>query len=288
MRLPVLLVAACALLASVQQPAPHAENDDVSQLVALASAWTARFEQGLSGLLFREKYLQKTDGASPLTQGTISRLSGRRELLTEANVFLLRADRTREFVLFRDVYSTNGRDVADHTARLERLLTDGSARSLEHARTLTNASARHNIGTVNRNINIPTMALRYLEASRIGGVQFRRAGDATVNGLATTIVEFEEIGIPTLVRGLDDSDVPARGRYWIHTASGAIVRAHVDFAGRDVTGRLEIDLMRHDKLAVWVPKEMTEVWRARGQRTTGLAHYDRYQRVSVSTGEVIK
>ena len=66
------------------------------------------------------------------------------------------------------------------------------------------------------------------------------------------------------------------------------MRAHVDFAGHDVTGHLEIDLMLHDTLNAWVPKEMTEVLRGRGQRTTGLAHYDRYQRLSVSTGEIIK
>ena len=33
------------------------------------------------------------------------------ELLTEANVFLLRPDASGEFVLFRDVYHANGRDI---------------------------------------------------------------------------------------------------------------------------------------------------------------------------------
>src|SRR5688500_2500095 len=287
MRLPGMIVAVCALLAFAQQPA-QTSDDDLARVVADASAWSARFEQGLSGLLFREKYLETIDGGSPATQGTISRVSGRRERLTEANVFLLRADSTGEFVLFRDVYISDGREVADHTARLERLLTDGSAQSVEQARRLTDASARHNIGRVNRNINTPTMAFRYLEATRSGGVQFTRAGDATVNGLPTAIAEFEGVGSPTLVRGAGGSDVPARGRYWIPPGSGAVVRAHVDFAGKDVSGRIEIDLMLHEKLAAWVPQEMTEVWRAYGQRTTGLAQYDRYQRLSVSTGEIIK
>src|SRR5688500_2919061 len=113
MRLPGMIVAACALLASAQQPAQR-PDDDLARVVAAASAWTARFEQGLSGLLFREKYLQKIYGASPATQGTIG-FSGRRARLTEANVFLLRADSTGEFVLFRDVYMSDGREVADHT-----------------------------------------------------------------------------------------------------------------------------------------------------------------------------
>ena len=287
----VLLVTVLALLA-VWQAAPQEvsppSSTDVAYLVATASRWTARFEQGLSGLLFRERYLQKIDGASLRTQGTISSRASGRELFTEANVFLLRADATREFVLFRDVYSRNGRDVADHTQRLEKLLVEGTAKSFEQARRLTDASAANNVGFVTRNINIPTLAFRYLEASRIRGVQFRRAGEETVDGLPTAIVEFQEIATPTLVRGTNDSDLPASGRYWIHPGSGAVVRAHVAFEALDVTGRMEVDLTLHRGLAAWVPEEMTEIWRGKGQRVMGFGQYDRFARLNVSTAEVIK
>ena len=288
MKGPLALVMALVAAGALQDAPPAQARADLSQLVASSSRWTARFEQGLSGLLFREKYLQKIAGAALSPHGVIRSSGGGRELLTEANVFLLRADATREFVLFRDVYSRNGRDLADHTQRLETLLVEGTAKSFDQARRLTNASAVNNVGFVTRNINIPTMAFRYLEASWIRGVQFRRAGEATVDGLPTVIVEFEEVGVPTLVRGTNDSDLPARGRYWIHAGSGAVVRAHVEFTGHDVDGRMEIDLTLHRGLAAWVPKEMTEVWRAKGQRVTGLAHYDRYQRLAIATSEVIK
>ena len=55
-----------------------------------------------------------------------------------------------------------------------------------------------------------------------------------------------------------------------------------------MAGRLEIDLTRHKELAAWVPRTMTESWRTQGQRITGLATYDRYQRLVVSTGEIVK
>lgn len=277
---------AAALLSA--QPAPQAVEPDLAYTVRVASAWTSRFTQNLSGLLFREKYLQKVQGGRPGTQGVISNMSRSGSLLTEANVFLLRAEATSEFVLFRDVYHANGRDITNHTERLETLLADGSDRAVEQAKRLTDASAAFNLGSVNRNVNIPTMGLRYLEAGVVGGVRFKVAGRETVQGLDTVIVDFEEIASPTLVRGTFDTDVPARGRYWIHAGSGSVPRAHVDFAGVDVNGRMEIDLMMHPQLAAWVPKEMTEVWRAVGQRITGLAQYDRYQRLSVSTGEIIR
>lgn len=285
---PGLALAAVPLAALIwAQPAPQAAALDLTHTIRIASAWTARFTQNLSGLLFRERYLQKTLGAAAGTPG-VGTQTRSREFLTEANVFLLHAPATGEFVLFRDVYHANGRDITNHTARLQTLLADGSERAVEQAKRLTDASAAFNLGSVNRNVNIPTMGLRYLDAAVVGGVRFREAGRETVQGLDTVIVDFEEVGVPTLVRGTGDTDVPARGRYWIHVGSGSVPRAHVDFAGVDVEGRMEIDLMMHPQAAAWVPKEMTEVWRALGQRITGLAQYDRYQRLTVATGEIIR
>lgn len=286
---PGLALAALPLAAALlsAQPAPPPADPDLTQTIRVASAWTGRFVQSLSGLLFREKYLQKVQGGRP-PQGVVGRMSREAAVLTESNVFLLRAEATSEFVLFRDVYHASGRDITDHTVRLQTLLADGSAQAVAQATRLTDASAAFNLGTVNRNVNIPTMALRYLDAGAVGGVRFREAGRTTIAGLETVIVEFEEIASPTLVRGTDDTDVRARGRYWIHADSGSVPRGHVDFTGVDVEGRMEIDLMLHPQLAAWVPKEMTEVWRARGQRITGLAQYGRFQRLTVSTGEVIR
>lgn len=286
-RLGLALAAVPLAAALVSAHPPQAAPDDLARTVRIASAWTGRFTQNLSGLLFREKYLQKTQGGTGAL-GVLSSTTRSREILTESNVFLLRTDATGEFVLFRDVYHANGRDITNHTERLQSLLADGSERAVEQAKRLTDASAAYNLGRVNRNVNIPTMALRYLEARTVGGVRFKEAGRETVQGLDTVIVDFEEVGMPTLVRGTGDTDVPARGRYWIHPGSGSVPRAHVDFAGVDVQGRMEIDLMLHPQLAAWVPKEMTEVWRALGQRITGLAQYDRYQRLIVSTGETIR
>jgi hypothetical protein len=271
------------------RPAPDAaERAETARLIARATAWTAAFEEGLSGLLFRERFLQKVDGQPPATKGTISRIRHQRELLLEANVFLLRPDLKGGFVLFRDVYSKNGEPVTDHTERLQTLLTDGSAKAVEQAQRLTDASALHNAGLVNRNVNIPTMALRFLEAGRTGASQFHQAGRETIARVDTVIVDFEEIGIPSLVRGLNDANVPARGRYWLEPATGAVVRAHVEFAGPELAGRLEIELARDETLASWVPRQMAETWRVPGQSITGLARYDRYQRLTVATGEIIK
>lgn len=287
----LLIVAAAAALwaapAARAQDAADRGVHDVAHLTAVASRWTQRFEQTLSGLLFRERYLQRVDGVSArsaMSQASIRR----REVLLEANVFLLQPDGVDTFVLFRDVYIRDGVALGDHTARLEALLVDGSRDAIARARALTNASAAHNVGPVNRNLNIPTMGLAYLEPARLGRVRFERVGEEVVDGLDTVIVAFEETARPTFVRGTGDTDVTARGRYWVHAGSGAVPRAHIELTGDGLTGTIDVELALHDTLAVWVPLRMTETWRARGQRTTGFARYDRFQRLTVSTGEIVK
>lgn len=286
----LIFAAAAALWAAPAARAQDAADrgaHDVARLTAIASRWTQRFEQTLSGLLFRERYLQRVDGVSArsaMSQASIRR----REVLLEANVFLLQPEGVDTFVLFRDVYIRDGVALGDHTARLEALLVDGSRDAIARARALTNASAAHNVGPVTRNLNIPTMGLAYLEPARLGSVRFERAGEEVIDGLDTVILAFEETARPTFVRGTGDTDVTARGRYWVHAGSGAVPRAHIELTGDGLTGTIDVELALHDTLAVWVPVRMTETWRARGQRTTGFARYDRFQRLTVSTGEIVK
>lgn len=275
-----------------QQPAPI----PLAHIMARASQWTARFEQSLSGLLFREQYRQHAVTGSiaiaenpelRLPPGTAPAAPGATRLL-EANVFMLRPPGGRNFVVYRDVYRVNSRDITDHTARLQKLLADGTSSSIAQARRLTDASAAHNTGGFDRNINVPTIVLEYLDAAQVGRLEVREAGRDRIDGLDVLMVDFEEVGRPTVVRGRNGVNVPATGRFWIHPGSGAVPRAMAQFTIERTRGRIDVRLELHDTLSVWVPKEMAEVWQGRGHTVTGLAHYDRFQRLNVSTAEIIK
>src|SRR5688500_2573286 len=116
----LFLLVAAALLA-----APQAAS--VDSVTASASRWVSAFEEDLSGMLFRERYLQAADVgySSGHSLG-----STKTELQLEANVFLLRAPGRRGFVVYRDVYKAGNRDVTDHTERLRQLLTASTSDSL--------------------------------------------------------------------------------------------------------------------------------------------------------------
>ena len=272
-----VLMAAAVLAAS--QPAA------VDSLAASASRWAAAFEQDLSGMLFRERYLQAADVGYSAGH---SLGSTKTELRLEANVFLLRAQGRAGFVVYRDVYHAGGANITDHTERLQQLLTTQTADSLAQAQRLTDASARFNVGAINRNVNTPTMAFEFLTAANIGRLRLREAGRETIDGLACVVVAFEETARPTLVRGELDADVPARGRYWVDPITGAVPRAIVEFTAEGYSGRLEVKLARHPALKAWVPVEMSESWASPTSNASGTARYDRFQRLAVSTEEIVK
>lgn len=279
-RLAAGLLFVALLVFSWQAPAARAQEDaGLAALVASSSRWAAEFERNLSGLLFRERYVQKADGLSSIPGVRRQRSA---QVRLEANVFLLRPARTGPLVLFRDVYRLNGRAVGDHTERLRALLTDGSAEAIDQARRLTDASAGYNLGRARRNVNIPTMAFAYVLPERIAGTRFAHAGEARINRLPTVMIDFEEAARPTLVRTAANGDVPAKGRYWIDPATGAILQAIMELDAPQAEGRMQIEVAWNDTLEMWVPRRMTEVWRALGDKVNGNAEYDRFQRLVVT------
>lgn len=63
---------------------------------------------------------------------------------------------------FRDVAMVDGKPVRDRDERLVKLFTENSRNVFERADLIAAESARHNIGDVFRNINVPTQALDFL------------------------------------------------------------------------------------------------------------------------------
>lgn len=275
-----LLAAAAAVLSGPQTP-PVA--NDAAALLASASRWTEEFERNLSGLIFRERYLQQAATSVMGRDGVVNRT----EMRLEANVFLLRPEGAPGFVLYRDVYRAADRDITDHTTRLHALLTEGTADAIAQARRLTDESTRHNLGGVTRNTNIPTMVLEYLRPAHVAALRARIDGRATIDGLRVIVVEFEETGRPTLVRA-NGHDVPAKGKYWIDPVTGAVLRAVIALSPERATGELDVRFERHPTLNVWVPAEMKEEWQSAGVNSSGVARYDRFGRLAVSTREIVK
>jgi len=137
------------------------------------------------------------------------------------------ADRTL-WLAFRDVVEVDGRAVRDRQERLQRLFRAPPADALAQARAIAFESARYNIGDVMRTVNVPTLALEFLEPAAQKRSRFRKVREELVDGVRAWVVSFEERARPAIIRTARGKDVKTKGLAWIDPDAGRILRIEID------------------------------------------------------------
>jgi VWFA-related protein len=276
---------------------------EVEEAVGRAGAYAAAYEPALSGLVAEEKYVQRSlryekvaiFNVAPGRNGQPGSTTqndgewvpdGQRTL--KSDFLLVKTQDGDRWMPFRDVFDVDGKAVREREARLQKLFLDAPATAAARAAQINAESARYNIGFVERNVNLPTLALRLLDPARRSQLAVRKAGEATVTGVRTWELAFAERGTPTVVRD-GTRNLPATGSFWIDPATGRVIRT---------TMRLKIDTVsievtvtyRSDARAgkTWVPAEMREVYLSATRRLECVATYSNIRRFQVTTGEVQK
>ena len=81
---------------------------------------------------------------------------------------------------FRDVFEVDGKPVRDREDRLQKLFLAPSPDAYAQLVRIKEESARYNIGSVDRNINLPLFALQFLRAEHRTRSRFKISGAAGV------------------------------------------------------------------------------------------------------------
>jgi len=188
---------------------------------------------------------------------------------------------------FRDVYQVDGLPVRDHDARLMKLFAGPAADTIGHARQLADESARYNLGSVKRNINVPTMALAYIRRENQDRSTFRLSGNAKIDDAQTQVLTFTERQRPTIIRS-GDEDTPATGRFWIDSSTGRIVRSEIDVKPSPLSATITVTYGAVPKVDIWVPVAMVESYKQNGAQISGTASYSNFRRFDVTVATTIK
>ncbi len=193
---------------------PPASNAD--ELVERARGWLLRYAEELSIVIGVERYAQYMGGEG------FSRAYGRQFVSEFALV------RTKDDWLgFRDVFEIDGKPVPDRQDRLRRLFLDAPDSAVVQARRISDESARYNLGAIQRNFNVPTMALFFLHPTNAGRFQFRKVGEERIDGHHVWKVRYQETRAPTIIRTSAGKDMPVAGEFWIDANSGAVLKTHM-------------------------------------------------------------
>jgi hypothetical protein len=272
------------LLAAVLTAAlPRAQAAQIPPLPPLqgllerAAAYVDQYERHFAAVMSEESYRQQVtaSGGAQLVRSRV----------TTAQVLVVHTGQNT-WLWFRDVLEVNGSPLPDHVARLKKLFeqpASASADALAEANRIADASARYNLGPVRRTVNFPTMALTYLQGADQARSSFRADHAERVDGVPVEVVAFVETARPTVVRGLRNANVAARGKFWIE-ATGRVDRTELDFTDPATDMRATIDVTYAPQPAIpfQVPVKMHEHYLSGDEAITAEASYSKFQKVAVT------
>jgi VWFA-related protein len=256
-------------------------DPEVEHLLARVADYVAGYQREYSALVAEEYYIQSSRGI-------------RRQL--RSDLLLVRPPNQDGWISFRDVFEVDGFPVRDREDRLKRLFLDPSVEAQAQLKAIKDESARYNIGQVERNINLPLYALKFLQPEHLGRSRFKLAGKHDVSGVEALRIECEEQVRPTLTRFSQNDDLPAKGWFLVDPVTGAVVGSSLDLEFLTGRGRVhfEVRYQRDSSLGLWVPAEMKETYEVRGpvfdwiQSLDARATYSKFRRFQVRTEEQIK
>ncbi len=281
-RAATLLLAVIVAVAQRGSPSPDA-------VLARATAYLREYEEQLASVVAEEHYEQLVHfpaGAPGLSRGGPAggTWSRRRRLISD--YLLVQVPGRRGWQPFRDVREVDGLPVGDRDTRLLDLFTHPASQAFDQAARIARESARFNIGSVTRTINVPTLAL-FVVQERFR-FEFRLAGARRVEGVRTVELTFRERARPTFIRTSGDNDLEAQGTLWIDPATGRIVQTELRTDQGDLRSAITVTYRRDARLGLWVPVRMREVYTTATERVEGTATYRNYRQFTVETFEVIK
>jgi hypothetical protein len=205
-------------------------------------------------------------------------------------------------VQFRDTFEVDGEPVRDRSDRLLDLFVHPSATGDEQIGRILDEGARYNIGSIQRNINVPVVALTFLHPENRHRFKFgvKSRGGEGLKDLPTSatfavstqvwVVDFRETDSPTFVRGRAGSDLPSHGRFWIEPTTGRILMSELVTESRDVHGQITVNYQSQPLAGLLLPIEMHESYWQKDDafRTNASAIYTNFRRFQVEVNETIR
>jgi formylglycine-generating enzyme required for sulfatase activity len=280
------LAAGLTFTALLSRPAA-AQSPSLQTTLERAGRYVMQFVGEFSNVVAEEAYAQDSLGNLPIVmpgRGGVVAAPPSRHRDLKSDFLLVRIGPT-DWLPFRDVFEVDGQKVRDREGRLAKLFLQSKATALEQATQITLESARYNLGAMQRTINTPILSLVFLQPEMQRAFQYTLGKRDPTAGEEVWIVEFKEVGRPTFVRGLRDSNVPAIGRYWIDVETGRIVRTELQLETPGIRARLTTSFRRDERFGIDVPFEMREQYQLDRGQVSATATYGHFRRFDVISDE---
>lgn len=276
------ILAAASTTLAAQAPSRPPE---LKTVLGRAAAYVEEFREKLSGIVAEETYVQQVIPGEHREQ--------------RSDLLLVRSNTFPRWAQFRDTFEVDGSAIRDREERLTNLFLHPAGTAMAQARRIADESSRYNLGVIRRTINVPLMALAFLEPdvqprfrfSRVADgeppeVPARQAGHFVVS-TEVWVIRFEERDHPTIIRDpVNRRDVPSQGRFWIEPHSGRVLMSEMRSSHPSVRADITVNYQSEPLLGLLVPVAMFERYENRlAPRSMPLGEYWRRIEATATYGK---
>jgi len=280
-------ISAALLIAAGLGAPTRAEPPDVEALLDKANDYVVAYEGTFVGVVAEETYRQQvqTPGGRLGIRGFSGDSNTQRRNL-RSDVLLVRAPAGDRWMQFRDVFEVDGKPVRDREERLTKLFLQPSADARRQEEDIAAASARYNIGAVNRTVNLPVLALEVLEPQNRPWFAFRAAKRTRT----TVELEYQEVERGrTMIHTNDNQPMLAHGRFTIDMETGRVLASTLATQTRALRAQIDVTYGNDPAVDMLVPRDMHERYvLGDGSTIDGRAAYANFRRYQVKVDERIK
>lgn len=167
-----------------------------------------------------------------------------------------------EWAALRKANRVDGLKVKEVIPAFEDAFDDSPAANAKRLSDMKAESTEYNLGDVQREMNLPTFALRILRQGEIARFAFERAGTAKIEGIQTWKIRFHEISGRSLVTGAKGETLYSNGMLWIEPETGRVLQTEFEvenpFARTKVKGNIVVTYGTGKKVSILVPSSMVE------------------------------
>ena len=205
------------LIASMLGAGAPAAPQSAPDAIASVRAFAQQYQREAPSLVALEEYVQDATDRRGIVEHQV----------TTAELVMVRLQGAASWITFRDVLTVNKRPVRDREERLLKLLQSPEPNALTQARRIAQESARFNLGRITRTMNVPDMALEYLQPRHGARIRFEALRDETIDGQPVVVLRFSGVGRSQHCSKCEGRRSSRRGRVWVEPDSGAIVRTEL-------------------------------------------------------------
>ncbi len=271
-------------------------------VLSRAATYVERFADRVSGFVTAESYVQ--DVFPPMNRfgsrpGGQRPYNGPTHRELKADLLLVRPVGSDGWMQFRDVTDVDGKKLKDRNDRLARLFLEPSNSTAAQSRKIMTESARYNIGDIERNINLPVLALAVLDRRMQAGFEFSYPKGDDKPSLPkrplfvppddALVVSFTETQPHTMVASPQGKNLPSSGHFWLDRRTSQVYMTEIGIDDLWLRAQIFVAYGAVDGINLPVPVEMFERYenKLNGTRVEGSATYANFREFKVAVDEDI-